>query len=148
MKGVNFKHFLVLLSATLLLSSCSVGPKEIDFGTDNCDYCQMTISDERFGAEVVTKKGRIYKFDDLHCLKSFVNDDIVENENVHSLWTVDFASPKSLIAVDKSNFVLDMNLRSPMGSNIAAFSSLEKMKEYLSNNDGKEVKWEEYLQSN
>ena len=28
--------------------------------------------DPKFGGEVITKKGKIYKFDDLHCMVSFL----------------------------------------------------------------------------
>ena len=31
----------------------------------------MKISDGKFGAELITSKGRIYKFDDMHCMISY-----------------------------------------------------------------------------
>lgn len=40
----------------------------------------MTISDGRFGAELITKKGRVYKFDDLRCLINYKAENTsVEN---------------------------------------------------------------------
>ena len=51
---------------TLSLSSCSTAPQPIRIGQDNCDFCKMTISDNRFGAEIITKKGKVYIFDDEH----------------------------------------------------------------------------------
>ena len=55
------------------LSSCSTEPEPIRIGKDNCQFCKMTISDKRFGAEIVTKKSKIFKFDDQHCLFYYMN---------------------------------------------------------------------------
>ena len=33
----------------------------------------MKIADGKFGAELITTKGRIYKFDDIHCM---INIDV------------------------------------------------------------------------
>ncbi len=129
------------------LSSCSTSPKPIDFDVDNCDFCQMTISDQRFGAELVTKKGRIYKFDDLHCLKGFLNEKEVKAEDVASNWVVDFAQPSVLIAITESFFVQNEQFKSPMGSNIAAFSHADSAKAFQTNYSGTEIKWENYLET-
>ena len=34
----------------------------------------MSISDKRFACEIVTEKGRAYKFDDVTCMMSYKND--------------------------------------------------------------------------
>ncbi|HSN59587.1 MAG TPA: hypothetical protein VLR49_01530, partial [Ferruginibacter sp.] len=49
---------LITVLLTVTLSSCSTDPQPLRIGQDNCDFCKMTISDKRFGAEVVTKKGK------------------------------------------------------------------------------------------
>ncbi|PWT70680.1 MAG: hypothetical protein C5B59_19955 [Bacteroidetes bacterium] len=65
----------VLLTAQALalafgLESCSAAPQPILTGKDNCAYCTMMVTDLRFTSELVTQKGRIFKFDDSHCLIS------------------------------------------------------------------------------
>ena len=47
--------FLGLMSFT----SCSAGPEPIRYGQDNCHHCKMTLTDKRFGAEIVTQKGKV-----------------------------------------------------------------------------------------
>lgn len=131
----------------ILLSSCSLEPKPIEFDVDNCDFCQMTISDQRYGAEIVTKKGRIYKFDDLHCMKGFLNDEVVKNQDVASKWVVDFSQPSLLITVSDSYFIQNEALKSPMGSNIAAFGHADSVKAFQVNYSGVEIKWENYLET-
>jgi hypothetical protein len=56
----------------LLLPGCDSGPQPINFGKDSCAECNMTIVDKRFGAEFVTGKGKVFKFDDVNCMVEFI----------------------------------------------------------------------------
>lgn len=40
----------------LFLVSCKIAPKAIQYGTDVCHSCQMTIVEKTHAAEIVTKK--------------------------------------------------------------------------------------------
>lgn len=142
-----FSYFLVSFFSILLIS-CSKDPKPIHFGTDNCDYCKMTISDVRFGAEIVTKQGRNYKFDDVHCLKGFLDDEVVTEENVYSVWLIDFTGNGKLFNAENSFLIHNEELRSPMGSNIAAFENEKDFKDYQSGYSGTKIKWEDFINSN
>src|SRR5215203_1996100 len=44
----------------MMAVSCNASPEAIRIGKDNCTFCKMTISDARYGAEIVTAKGKIY----------------------------------------------------------------------------------------
>lgn len=142
---MKLKSISIFAFLCFFLIACSVETEPIEFGVDNCDYCQMTISDNRYGAELLTKKGRVYKFDDLHCLKGFSDDNIVEKDQVHSLWIVDFANPEQLIKAESSFLLHNDELKSPMGSNIAAFGTEEKVNELHSEHSGKILTWKEFL---
>lgn len=135
----------LFLIAVFTFMSCSTKPQPIEFGVDNCDFCKMTISDERYGAELVTKKGRIYKFDDLHCIQGFVAEATVAKDAIASYWLIDFSQPGTLIEAEKSYLLENQELKSPMGSNIAAFSSIDSLKNFQTNYSGTEIKWEDYL---
>ncbi|TCJ12123.1 hypothetical protein EPD60_16350 [Flaviaesturariibacter flavus] len=112
-------------AASLLLSaglaSCKAGPEPFQLGRDACDDCKMTIADARFGAELITKKGRIYKFDDLHCLAHFrkANPGIAMDAQ---LLFSDFAQSK-LIPAAASWSLSDPSFKSPMNSNAVSFES-------------------------
>ena len=58
----------VLFIAIITLVSCTVEEKPIIYGTDDCALCKMLIMDQRYGTEIVTTKGRVYKFDAIECL--------------------------------------------------------------------------------
>lgn len=51
-----------------VLLACQVKQKKINYGTDHCEFCQMTIVDKQHAAQVVTKKGKAYSFDAIECM--------------------------------------------------------------------------------
>ncbi|MCB0620489.1 MAG: hypothetical protein KDC41_17650, partial [Saprospiraceae bacterium] len=51
-----------------LFLACRPAPQPIEYGSDLCDYCKMTIVDRQHAAEAVTGKGRAYRFDAIECL--------------------------------------------------------------------------------
>lgn len=134
---------LVLLLIALSLTSCSTEPQPLALGKDNCDFCKMTISDARFGAEVITKKSKIYKFDDSRCVKSFLNEKKVEKENIAGVYFVDFNKPHGLIKADKAFFLQSPALKSPMNGNIAAFTNKDTLEKAVLSFYGNTITWEE-----
>lgn len=95
------------------------GPKEIVVGKDQCDNCKMTIEDQKYASELVTEKGRVYKFDDVSCLNSFAtsNTDKVTGAKTY---VVDYPSGK-FIDFEKATFIKGGSIKSPMGGNMQAY---------------------------
>jgi copper chaperone NosL len=113
------------LSMFALVSACSSGrPDAIVYDADQCAYCRMEISDPRFGAELVTRRGRTVKFDSIECLLTFYKQAASAND-VSSVWVSDFRHPGTLIIVASANFV-DIGVgRAPMGRGWAAVASIK-----------------------
>lgn len=103
-------------------SSCTVNPEAFSLGKDNCSFCKMTIVSPSFGGEILTKKGRVFKFDDMHCLVGFLKSGSVKQNEVLSILAVNFQSPHQFIDVPGAVFLHDANLHSPMNGNVAAFA--------------------------
>ena len=61
----------IILLIGLAMLGCSAKPEPLVFGKDACYTCKMTLVDSKYGAELVTQKGKIYKFDDLNCMLNF-----------------------------------------------------------------------------
>lgn len=117
-KGQINSLFYTIALSVLAFVGCSVGPESIQFGRDHCEYCKMTISDSKFGAELVTQKGRIYKFDAVECMVPFM----MENPNEYAyIMAVAYDVPGELTPVDELQFLIADEIRSPMGANLAAF---------------------------
>lgn len=115
--------YSILIALLIMLSSCSPGPEPIRFGFDECAYCRMIISDHRFGSELVSAKGKIYKYDSVECLFAYTQSKNIRDEDIHSAWTVNFLRPKQLINFNGAFILHSQQLRSPMGLNLVSFAS-------------------------
>jgi copper chaperone NosL len=125
----------------LSLSSCNTGPERIIVGKDHCDFCKMAVSDNRFGAEIVTTKGKVYKFDDAHCIISFMHSTAFKSEKGYVVYFVDFTGSHSLIPAATALYLKSELLRSPMNGNIAAFSNPDSMQFVINKYPGATSSW-------
>ncbi len=112
-------HAAALLGAAAL-ACATPGPVPIAYGEAACDHCHMTIVDQRFAAELVTRTGKVYAFDDVGCLASFAVGGPVEPGQVHSAWVTDFRLPGTLIPAQDAIFLRTDSVRTPMASNLLA----------------------------
>ncbi len=144
-KKINRK---VTAAATVILlllffSSCNSSTTPIALGKDNCSFCKMPISDARFGGELVTGKGKVYKFDDAHCLLSFLQSAELKDEKKTSVYFVNFSGSHSFIPAAKALFLKSDTLRSPMNGNVAAFDNADSLQAALQKFPGAILHWEE-----
>jgi copper chaperone NosL len=131
--------FLILIP--LSLNSCNTGPEPIITGKDHCNFCNMPVSDNRFGAEIVTTKGKVFKFDDAHCIFSFMHLPGFKEEKGYDVYFVDFTGNHSLITAATALYLKSDALRSPMNGNIAAFSSADSAHFALNRYSGTLFSW-------
>ncbi len=134
-------RLLQLVLGIAVLSSCKSEPKPIQYGKDGCHYCKMTIVDKIHGAELVTQKGKIYKFDAMECMLNFT-DDFGEGEIKFKL-TNHFETPVELINSESAYFLISEKLPSPMGANLTSFESKEVALKAQQENGGQIYTWNE-----
>ncbi len=111
------------LLATAVLLSCDIAPQEINYHQDECAFCKMKISDSRFGAELVTKKGKVYKYDSAECLFATLTENS-PNDYSYILVT-DFTSPGELIDAVGAAYLISPGRPSPMGGDLSAYADSE-----------------------
>jgi len=114
----------IVIAMSALLSCSAQYPESIKLNKDDCDYCKMTIADGKFGAELITEKGRVMKFDDLHCMLGFEKEHA--EVKIKLYYVHDYSSNNVLIDATKAIYVRHEELGSPMGGNVAAFKELAK----------------------
>ena len=122
--------FISLVSSiafTLIVASCSTEPETLVFGTDICHFCKMTLMDNKFGAELVTKKGKVYKFDDMNCFLNFYNSGYEDMTEVQHKLVIDYSNPGKLIDAANSFYIKSSEIRSPMNGQVAAFETKASM---------------------
>jgi len=147
MKTVN--KGIVAISSFLIFAiiSCNSGPAPIQLGKDACSFCKMSIADQHFGAEIVTKKGKVYKFDDMHCILGFIKSNTINNSDIKETWLVNFDEPHNFIPAEKAFLLKSNDLHSPMGGNIANFSDETQLKEAAKKFPGEQLSWNDLLKA-
>lgn len=119
----KYSFALIAIVTMLFAAGCKPKPEKLVAGRDHCAECKMTIMDLRFGAEIVTTKGKVYKFDDAHCLAAFFERRGVELTEIDQTLFADYNDPNQFIKIDSATFMVSSQLKSPMGGNAAAFNS-------------------------
>jgi len=130
----------VLIVSIFIFTSCKVEPKEINYGNDHCNFCDMTVVDKTHAAQYVTKKGKAYMFDAIECMVNELNRDNSE-EIMSFLLVADYANPGNLVDAKTSTYLISKKIKSPMGANLSAFNSKEIAKKMLAKNGGELYTW-------
>ncbi len=135
---------IAIFSLMLYLCACSTKPEPFIFGKDNCYTCKMGIVDPKFGGEIITKKGKVYKFDDLICMVRFLKSDLLSESEIEQNVVVSFEKEKDFIDVQSAFFLVTDQLKSPMGSNMVALSKSDAApKELMLDKDRHLLIWNE-----
>lgn len=140
------KTFALACIALLTLMSCgSNEPKPIKINTDACDFCKMTIANGKFGAELITKKGRYYKFDDLACMVQFAKSNTVVP--YQSFFVNNYTKDNTLIPAETAFFIKSDEINSPMRGNMAALATAAEQSEYAKKFNAQPLSWSEVYNS-
>jgi copper chaperone NosL len=131
---------LASVACLVIFASCNAEPESFQYGKDQCEDCRMTIMDPHFAAQLVTKKGRVFKFDDAHCLVSYQKKN--DAKEVKTTVFNDFATEK-FVDAEKAFFVQSPMLKSPMNGNAAAFASKEVAMAKAKETGGTVLTWNE-----
>lgn len=132
--------FLILITAF----SCNATPVEIEYGKDSCDNCKMTIMDKRFGTEIITSKGKIFRFDSVECmLDYYVHSG--NNEKYKQFFVTDFSTPPKFTEALNAFYLHSEKIQSPMGENLSAFKSKEELEKIRKDNPGEVLSWNDLV---
>ncbi len=134
-------------ATAVVLSACGSGPEPLRYGADVCEHCRMMIMDPKYGAEIVTAKGRIFKFDAAECMVNFLRAGSVQlSPGRDRFLTIDMASPGNLIDAKTAFYLKDRAFQSPMGGNLASFASRSLAENNHQHADGRILTWNELLE--
>ena len=118
---------LLAVCFAMLCVSCSVDdkPQPVKLGEEDCAACQMAIVEGQFACEFITDKGKCFKFDDLSCLFTYIAKNDIDENSILKIYVSDYEHPETLIDLKTAALVLGVDIQSPMGGGIAAFSNRE-----------------------
>ena len=123
---------LVLLAVIVMAQGCGKTgepvPVQIYPEEDVCETCRMLITDQRFAAECVMKKGRAKKFDDVICMIRYFDMaatlGIAKRDDVRAYFVKDY-DLKEWVDANKAHFV-KANVVTVMGYGVVAFNNPDR----------------------
>lgn len=142
MLGTLGKIALVLF--LVVITSCSVKPQEINYGKDGCHFCSMTIVDQQHAAQIVTSKGKAFKFDAIECMVNYLDE--IDSNSVAMFLCNHYTEPSELINAQEASFLISQGIPSPMGAFLTAFESEELAGMEKDRHGGEVYTWSELLQ--
>ena len=133
MKGV------MIIGLLFMSMACSPVPQDIHYGKDTCSSCLMTIVDQQHAAELVTTKGKAFKFDAIECMVRYLK----EHEGTEYAFTLvnDYNKPGSFINAETATFLISPSVPSPMGAFLSAFASEDQAMKLQQEKAGKLYDW-------
>lgn len=113
----------------LMFVSCSSGPQPVQWKKEACEFCKMTMMDNRYGAQIINKHGKAFVFDDIICLSGYLDAGNIPKENIRCIYFIDFNTSK-LVAANSVVILKSETFRSPMSSHLASVSSDTDLKAF------------------
>ena len=142
MNLINSIKFSLLILVGLLVA-CKPEGKPIAYGEDKCEFCRMSIVDQQFGCEVVTQKGKVFKFDAVECMVKYLDQRVEDELKIKFMLTNTFDVPGSLNDADKCLYLISENMPSPMGMYLNPFKEKSEALKYQEENSGMIYNWDE-----
>ena len=139
---VKYISAKVCLLALITTIACTPEKKPINYGRDNCHFCNMTIVDKRYGSEIVTNKGKVYKFDAVECMLNFLEKEKVKANEVAMKLANTYDQPGQLTPASENFYLRSKELPSPMGLFITPFTTKSKAESLQQEKGGKLYDWQ------
>jgi copper chaperone NosL len=134
-------RIFLLLSLLVGFGACQVKPQPINYGSDSCHFCKMTIVDSQHAAEVVTVKGKVFKYDAIECMMGDLREWDEPDVKFHLI--ADYANPGELKDATMSYYVVSNGIPSPMGRFLTGFSDEEKRNQVIQDAGGEAYDWKQ-----
>jgi copper chaperone NosL len=134
-------RYLLCFMAIVLISACAPKSEPISYGENDCSYCRMTIVDKIHGAELVTSKGKVYKYDAVECMVMALKE--MDETDMAMILVNHLEEPEALIDANTATFLISKELPSPMGGFLTAFASRKAAEDALTEYGGELHSWEE-----
>lgn len=124
------------------LTACKRQFEAVNYGHEACAHCRMTIMDKRFAAEILTGKGKAIKFDDFGCLLKYVKDEHFDDPEA-IIFVADYNDTGGkFLDAHSAIYLHSEQLKSPMGGNYAASSTMTSATKLNVTLGGKLLNWD------
>ncbi len=146
------KGLLALPLGWGLLQPALAAPRALRVGVDVCPFCNMTILDARYAAQMITTTGKVYAYDDVGCLLDHLLGYGGPKATPKELYVADYTASERkqarLLPVNQAVFLFSERIRTPMGVGLLAFSGPAAVEAYLRErpqHQGSILRWNEVV---
>lgn len=133
------KTFFGSLILVAFLTSCNTQPEPINYGTDACHYCKMTIVSKTHSAQAVSAKGKQFKYDAIECMVNGLHTE--NNSEMSILLVANYLNAGEMIPAEKATYLVSKNIPSPMGANLSATADKATAEQLKTENGGELFDW-------
>jgi len=140
--------FIIFITFALISCGSKGDPKPVEIypEEDVCETCRMLITDQRFAAEFIPRKGRAKKFDDPICIIRYFDmakklDLGITPEDVVAYYVKDYLT-KEWIKAREATFVR-ANVVTVMGYGVVAFRDLSRAEAFAKEHKGIILKFDD-----
>ncbi|MFY0689636.1 MAG: nitrous oxide reductase accessory protein NosL [Cyclobacteriaceae bacterium] len=130
---------LWLIASSLIIASCAIEPEPIVYGTDACHFCKMTIVDNQHAGQLVTTKGRSYKYDAIECMMNHLYE--WDKPEVAMYLVADYKNPGKLVDATSASYLITESIPSPMGEYLTAFGNSQNRDYTQTQQGGLKLDW-------
>lgn len=140
------KKLFNLLPLLFLMFACSTEPQDINYGSENCHFCTMSITDDRFASELMLNTGKALKYCSIECMvRDFTRTPTFKIDEVDNFYVIDMTNPNVFVPVTDVTFLISPIIKSPMGEHLAAFKQKSEAQKMNENGKGKLYTWDELV---
>ncbi len=129
-----------------MFTSCSLKIQPIEYGIDNCEFCKMGIVDNKHASQIVTLKGKNYKFDAIECMISYIKKDKNDINSYAHILVCNLENPGELINANSASFIISKNIPSPMGAFLSATKSQTFSQKIIEQYTGEQYTFEQLIE--
>jgi copper chaperone NosL len=142
-----------MIAVLALLAGCTTPPATADVtreaaafpAGEACSYCDGVIQEVRFGGQLTTTDGEVYRFMSVECLAGFVVENRVPAERIATMKVIDYSHGERLIDAASARYVRMQFEKSPNGLNLAAVETDRVAGTLHYFHGGERMDWEQVL---
>jgi copper chaperone NosL len=146
-RRLSLKTVVFAIPLLFFTTSCSVSSEPIKYGSDICHTCKMGIIQPGYAAELVTKKGKVYKFDDVGCMVLMLKSDKIKSDDILNKLVIQYGTENNFINAEEAFYLHGEKFQSPMNFNLAAMDAQFIPDSLSKSQDVNILKWAEIYQS-
>jgi copper chaperone NosL len=101
----------------------------------------MTIVDQQHASQIVTKKGRNYKYDAIECMVQSLPD--WQSNEINTYLISDYNSPGKMINALEAKYLISESIPSPMGAFLSGFDTESQRDTFVKLETDRRLSWTE-----